>query len=452
MDTPLVQRLRQIHQMGATRFTYPSTTHSRFEHTLGVMLQIAKLPAALSESQSEERIESGDINDMRLAALLHDVGHGIFSHTSEEIYGNLPVFDILRKQHGLEGSPHEILSHLIITSAPFGRFAEEAAELHQVHIPVDEIANYVVKKSANPRRPYKMALLNGPFDADKLDYLFRDSHFSGLPISVDLDRLFYTVRIINANGQQTLGVTHTGATPLEQILFSKMVLFTSVYHHHKVRTCDCMFGGIIEYMREHEISFTIRGKDLTLESPVDFLWLTDNELLSFGFRTNDDDLHDLIHNLFFRRLLKRALIISSKTVEQTDDDRWDELQRHAKESPESWRERRKLALAIWERAGRPCLPQEVWVDLPELPSVESADETFVLPAEFGRVTPVTLNDIFPTSKWAHQYGLHKWRGHVFCPPHLRQPIGKAAKEIIEDRYGVTVKDEAFLWCKCDPPA
>lgn len=120
------------------------------------------------------------------------------------------------------------------------------------------------------------------------------------------------------------------------------------------------------------------------------------------------------------------MILSRGTVELKDDDRWDELQRHAKKSSNSTRKRRELACEIWDIAGKPCLLQEVWVDLPELPSMKAADYTFVLPSE--KAAPITLNQLFPTGKWTSQYGLHKWRGHVFCPPQHRQKIGASAKK------------------------
>jgi HD superfamily phosphohydrolase len=314
----------------------------------------------------------------------------------------------------------------------------------------EELAKYIVGQSGDFEDPYKRELINGPFDADKLDYLFRDSHFSGLPMSVDLDRLFYTVRIGKAkDNKNRLLVTLSGSTSLEQILFSKMVLFSTVYQHHKVRACDCMFAGIIEYMQEHKIEMRLGNRSLKWESPVDFLWVTDNEFLSFGFETRNEELHALIHNLFFRRLLKRALILSRRTVELKDDDRWDELQRHAKKSSKSAKKRRELAREIWELAEKPCLPQEVWVDLPELPSMKAADDTFVLPSEGAK--PITLNELFPTGKWTRQYGLNKWRGHIFCPPQHREKIGASAKKVLEDRYKIKILDEAFLRCKVDPP-
>lgn len=449
LDTPLIQRLRQIHQTGCSYFTFPSTTHTRFEHTLGVMREVEKLGKAIINNRKKGRLNGKDVGQMRLAALFHDIGHGPFSHTSEEIFGVMPHIEFLREMFP-GAKPHEILGYLILASPVFKEFYRKVDNEDKTDVDPEELAKYIAGQSGAPKDPYKRELINGPFDADKLDYLFRDSHFSGLPMSVDLDRLFYTVRIGKAkDNKNRLLVLQSGATSLEQILFSKMVLFSTVYQHHKVRACDCMFAGIIEYMQKQNIGMPLRNRTLKWKSPVDFLWVTDNEFLSFGFKTKSEKLHSLIHNLFFRRLLKRALIISRRTIEQSDDDRWDELQRHAKKSSSSSKKRRELAQEIWKHAGKPCLLQEVWVDLPELPSMKAADDTFVLPSE--RAKPITLNELFPTGKWTRQYGLNKWRGHVFCPPQHREKIGASAKKVLEDRYGIKILDEAFLRCKVDPP-
>lgn len=452
LDTPLAQRLRHIHQMGLCWLTYPSTTHTRFEHTLGVMLQVRKLGEALLKAdQTEKRLTEADVGDMRFAALFHDLGHGPHSHSSEEVYCSLPGIDSVYDER-YSRRLHETLSALIVRAPRFRAFSKEVENRFKVRIPLDELADYIRGDTPTGREPYSKELLNGPFDADKVDYLFRDSHFSGLPMSVDLDRLWYAVRIAEAKGQSRLVQTQSGATCLEQILFSKMILFATVYHHHKVRACDCMFAGIIEYMRENpKPAFEKNGRALTWHSPADFLWVTDHDFVSLGFQTKDENLHNLIHNLYFRRLLKRAVILSHRTIHEGKLSNAAGLLRNAKKGPVPAQERRRIALKIWERAGKPCLPQEVWLDLPESPDLTSADKTFVLPAETGRLPPVPLSDFFPTTGWATRYDRNKWRGHVFCPPQHRERVAKATRDVLGEEFDMELKPEAYLWCKVTPP-
>jgi HD superfamily phosphohydrolase len=93
LDTPLLQRLRQLHQTGFTYLTYPSVTHTRFDHTLGVVYQADRLGRALLEKYQEidpTLVDRQSIRRLRVAALLHDCSHGPFSHTSEEYYRTFP--------------------------------------------------------------------------------------------------------------------------------------------------------------------------------------------------------------------------------------------------------------------------------------------------------------------------------------------------------------------------
>ncbi|MBA4387435.1 MAG: hypothetical protein C0404_05600 [Verrucomicrobia bacterium] len=445
VDTPLFQRLRQIRQTGFAFLTYPSTTHTRLEHVLGVVYQADKLGHALLKSKGDHEFAEQDIGHLRLAGLFHDLGHGPFSHTSEEIYGDLSQLDELRGSLK-DAKPHEILTYLILVSQRFRSFFRD---VYPDDTSIDEIAGYIVGSDLKADRKFKREILNGPFDADKLDYFFRDSHFSGLPLAVDMDRLCHTMRIANVKGEPRLVVTQSGATPLEQILFSRMVLSTTVYQHHKIRACDCMFAGIIEYMKRTAQPMRFGKRDLDWSSPVHFLWVTENEFHSLGCRTEDARLHDLIHNLFYRRLLKRAMIISRHTVKMSDNDRWDELQRLAKRGCTN--ARRKIARTIWENAGKPCLPEEVWLDLPELPNMKSADDTYVLQSEDQTSEPISLNEHMPIGQWVKNYGEQKWRGHIFCPAECRDRVAKAAKSFFETEYKVRILPAAFEWCKVHPP-
>jgi HD superfamily phosphohydrolase len=216
INTPLFQRLRLIRQTGNAFFTYPSTSHTRFEHMLGVVLQADKLGNALLENTNvASKFSSPDVEHMRLAGLFHDLGHGPFSHTSEEIYGGLTSIIALKKNKKFRAaSPHEILTYLILTSKRFRKFCDEVGHHYDEEIPLEEIAGYVVGHDVHKRKTFKREILNGPFDCDKLDYLFRDSHFSGLPLAVDIDRLFHTVHVHDVKKTPRLVVAHSGATAL----------------------------------------------------------------------------------------------------------------------------------------------------------------------------------------------------------------------------------------------
>jgi uncharacterized protein len=455
IDTPLFQRLRQIRQTGVSYLTYPSTTHTRFEHTLGVMLQTKKLGEALNPSSSLANQESNDhrinqdvISKMRLAALLHDVGHGPFSHTSELVYSASPSIKEFKKDHP-KASPHETLGYLIVASEKFQAFFSQVMQKNgHENFNATDLASHIVGDCDPNSDPCKGELLNGPFDADKLDYIFRDSHFSGLPLAADLDRLWYTIRVGKLpqdNNRPHLVVTQSGATALEQVFFAKMVLFSTVYQHHKVRACDCMFAGIIEYMRENDIGMRVRDKVLKFYSPSDFLWITDDAFLSFGFETEYETLHDLIHNLFFRRLLKRALIISRPTTKEKDVDRFDDLLNLSEDHAEC----RRIAEKIWDKSGKVCGKQEIFLDLPKRPNFSAADDTYIYhddPVQTQHTKPITLNSLLKLGSWSEQYVKHRYRGHVFCPPEHREKVADAAKEILQEEFDVEFSPEATAWC------
>ena len=138
VDTPLFQRLRRLHQTGFSYLTYPSTTHTRFEHSLGVLYQTDKLARALHDKYSTtgEVVSLDRIRQLRVAALLHDCSHGPFSHTSEEIYSTFPEMQELigPRGKGFEGSSaSEVLAHFILNSEPFKHFLEKLKE----HVALD---------------------------------------------------------------------------------------------------------------------------------------------------------------------------------------------------------------------------------------------------------------------------------------------------------------------------
>ncbi len=456
LDLPLIQRLRQIRQTASTFLIFPSTTHTRFEHTLGVIYQSDRLANSLLKNPDNKKLIEGKIDLIRMAALLHDCGHGPFSHSSEEIYKfKEDIQEIIGPGGKFEGhNPHEILSYFIIKSNAFKNKFQEIRDAYKLSFNIDDVANIIIGKVEDPLNKYLVDFINGPFDADKLDYIFRDGHFSGLPLKVDLDRLWYAAQIqtvpVDGSKVRMLAMSINGTTPLEQIIFSKMVLFTNVYQHHKVRTCDCMFKAIFEYCKNEKESIC----DRKFDKATDFLWLTDETLFYEAHRRKKDDpLHKLIHNLQYRRLLKRALIISKTTVKDSDKDFFghSNLKKFCIDIESKDRNLRELAKKIVDAAGNPCDLHDVWVDLPKLPPIGSADEIYVNKGTIKKPSFSKLRDIFRVDDWAQDYSEHKWRGHVFCPDNkdIRKKISDAAKQVIESEFNIKFDDSAIKMCKLE---
>jgi HD superfamily phosphohydrolase len=441
LDTPLMQRLRQIKQTGLAHFTYPSAAHSRFEHTLGVLYQVEKLFCALKMSSDANLFDDQVRKDLRLAAILHDCGHGPFSHSSEDIYRfSDDMATICGRGTNFEGkSPHEVLSWHIVKSQSFKDFITDIENKYNFCCDLDFIANSIIGKASAANRNYLTEIINGPFDADKLDYIYRDSYFSGIPLSVDLARLWHSCTVLKINDKRILGLRLNGMAPLEQILFSKITLFSTVYHHHKVRASDCLLYSIMDYIRKNG-GIQIGDKKIELKHATDFLWLTDDILFSLCRFHSDEALKKLINKLAMRRLPKRALIISRSVVEDTEEENYQDLMRLTQFSSESLEEKKQTAEEIWEEAGKPCGKNEIWIDLPKKPPSSEPSKTFIVDAggDF-----VKLEKIFPFKQWIDSYIQHKWRGHVFCFQEHSDKISQAAKNVLEKKYSIKLKDIAI---------
>lgn len=329
VDSPLFQRLRRLHQTGFSYLTYPSTTHTRFEHSLGVLYQTDRLAHALHDKyldQESNVVTLDKVRELRVAALLHDCSHGPFSHTSEEVYSTFPEMQELigPRGKGFEGSSaSEVLAYFILMSDPFRVFLEKLKERVALDLKPEWLSGVILGslKNADPLNAHYAEILNGPFDSDKLDYIFRDGHYSGLPLGVDLDRLWlatevHTIKPDDVPGfprpMRRLVMARSGINSLEQIVSARMNLTASLYHHHKIRACDCMLKAVFLYCRENGVELCGRK----IESAADFLHFTDVGILSEAERATDPNVKEMLSNILHRRLFKRALVVSMNSFER----------------------------------------------------------------------------------------------------------------------------------------
>ncbi len=233
IDLPIVQRLRRISQTDVASYVYPSANHSRFEHTLGVTVLAGRFIEALWQKSSAQELicqlnrdskrskkstcyKDYFCNHARVAAILHDVGHGPFSHLSEQLYAQ-DLSSIKLEDPRLHGaSPHEILSFCVATSECMKEFNKNVLErIYGVHIDLDLVADIIVGNAKDHKNiAFLIEVVNGGFDADKLDYMLRDAHATGIQMSLDLSRLLYALNVYqDKKGFLRLSIDMRGPSP-----------------------------------------------------------------------------------------------------------------------------------------------------------------------------------------------------------------------------------------------
>jgi HD superfamily phosphohydrolase len=310
--------------------------------------------------------------------------------------------------------------------------------------------------SEEPLDKYKSDILNGPFDADKIDYLFRDGHFSGIPLVIDLDRLWYSTGIqvikIQDKDWRRLVIDYSGTGPIEQIFFNRVQLYPSLYHHQKVRAALCMFKGIIEYIQNNGDGICLgRRQKVKFTTLADFLWGSELDFYAIATNTTDDKLHKLIHDLQYRRLLKRAMILSRNTLNKDSGFRQLMALRH-QYKPDLHNRLRQVARQIWKLArekGVDCEPEQIWIDLPSTPKVgRDIDRAYI---RFPDDKCLPMTDVFPISQWLELYDVYKWQGHIFVPAGLEQTLAPIVNDILKQELQLNAKPEAFTRCHLTPP-
>jgi hypothetical protein len=217
-----VQRLRYVRQLGHAYLVYPGATHTRFEHALGTYHLARRALGLLAERDALRAVPPEAAVLVRLAALLHDVGHYPFSHALEE--AGLPSHEDLARGH---------LAHPELAAA-LGATAVPDAARH--------IAELIGGRSGNPLQ----GLVSGPIDLDKIEYLTRDARMCGVPYgTVDVDRLLHSLTLVPAAGGQTVALHEKGVSALESLLFAKYQMYRNVYWHHAVRSATAMFKRLV---------------------------------------------------------------------------------------------------------------------------------------------------------------------------------------------------------------
>jgi uncharacterized protein len=218
LDTAPMQRLRRLRQLGLAYLAFPAAEHTRFGHALGALAMGERVFDALHRRDdgyfSSEAEYLAQRRLLRVSLLLHDVGHGPFSHACEAVLG---VYH--------EERTRNILAQPEITAAIEG-----------IGVDVARVLELILGDPATPY-PVLRELVSGPnLDADRMDYLLRDAYFTGVVNGrYDSDQLVGSLRVLDGSGGPVLGVDSRGIVALESFLLARYMMFSTVYFHHTTR-------------------------------------------------------------------------------------------------------------------------------------------------------------------------------------------------------------------------
>lgn len=238
VDTPAFQRLRGLKQLGASSFLYPGAVHTRFEHSIGVSHMARTLLQNFQRNQPDLGISEEDINMSMLAGLLHDVGHGPFSHLFE---------DVVSHRCGIDFN-HEVMSERIAR-----RLLRDLLPQPQVNIVAALMRGHAADQTNNANNSNSITYgeiisnkRNG-VDVDRLDYFIRDSMccFGKPTVDVRVQRLFNSARLVCYEGQWQMAFEQKLALSLRELFTLRAKLHKNVYQHQVTKAIGHMIGDII---------------------------------------------------------------------------------------------------------------------------------------------------------------------------------------------------------------
>ena len=379
VDTPAFQRLRHIKQLSTVRLVYPSANHTRFEHSLGVYQLARRAVEGLG-------LDEDTAAHVRAAALLHDVGHGPYGHQTE---------GIIRREIGRD---HDEVAWLLTD-------------------PNRKVCGVLERHGLDPERVATLiageggigALISGELDVDRMDYLVRDAHHTGVPYgTVDTGRLVNELRLADGGDvSATMSTTTAGVATAdlvlgegnvataESLLLARSLMNAIVYRHHVSRIAGAMLErGCERYLDRSETTVP------------EFRSMADHDLL-VALRETVPELGRRIEQ---RDLFKRAAWVALDDVPAGTVDADHDAELAAE---------REIADAVGIDA------ELVVVDIPSRPGLKESGSTVVVDG-----VPQRLEDASELVSGLRAAERSRWRLGVYCPERHRDAVGDAARQVL----------------------
>lgn len=355
IDSYPVQRLHRLRQLAGAEFVYPGANHTRFEHSIGVMY----LAGCLSENPNlSQYLSEDEIQTIRIAALLHDVGHGPFSHVFEHL-----LVKFLNKNH-------EDMTTWIIQKS------ELSDIINGLGYDPNVIGKLAVGSLHKPGKAFIDQIIQSSVDVDKLDFVVRDTYHTGAEYGyVDVFRLIHMLDVLDENLAVDLGAL----SALESFMLARLESFKSIYFHRVGRAAQIMIATAMEQAKD-ELGL------VDFQSPEEYLAF--NDYTVWAMLRKCEKSRKIMEDLERRKLLKcaydRTFHVREKTM--TSILSVEEI-------------RNQMRDKIASEAG--VETQSVVIDVPTLPSVPYHHSVLLEPMEVpvfhktreGRKVPQRLSDI-----------------------------------------------------------
>jgi len=395
--------------------------------------------------KQEIEITRNDIYTVRLAGLLHDIGHCFFSHASEKMMK--PILEaVIKSQNIGMPKPHEFLSYLIVTNDYFVDYWKSCiAPLFSE--PEDEpdivtIAKMIIGIPSSDEKRYLQEIISGAYDVDKLEYLYRDARTAGLEISYDIERYFYQIMIFeHPQGTWRLVMGQGGVSAVEQIIFSKMMLFSFVYHHQKVLASDALVTDLISELLSGEPESCFK-----IEHPLDILRFTDSDVLSYHIPIKNENLNRIRKKILNRDLPKRCFVINREFVENLETDlrilqSWDALKENLRGLPEEvMKIRENIVKGLQEMPNSKEISiEDVFIVMPEVPAIAEPATAPVVDVD-GNLH--SMSEFFDLKGWQTTYDIKKLRGYFYISEEYKHEAANVIEEYLKQSYNLTFKTNA----------
>ena len=302
VNTRAFQRLRRIRQLAMAFLVYPGTLHTRFEHSIGVMHIAGRICNRLKQLR---QVTAVDCERIRLAALLHDIGHGPFSHVSEHL---LDKYADRASEASTREKIHEKVTVDIIN---------KDSEISDI-LTVEERQFVVEMIEVKTTRDFRRDIVSSDLDADKMDYLLRDSYFAGVKYGTyDLEKIIESCRV----HRKGLAISDEGIHALEQLLLAKHHMTQQVYHHRVRSISDAMIVRGIELAIQEgnrELEQLYRY-DRTSRFINNYMKYHDERVIDLIKQCCQEKAGNIFERLYARKLFKMIGELSLKDVDDATD-------------------------------------------------------------------------------------------------------------------------------------